>query len=224
MVITCIVAGGSGTRMGHAVPKQFLPLLGEPVLVHTVRRFVEMSDQILVGTHPDFVEETKRMLPQDNVCVLAGGASRMETVQILISALHGVDDDVVITHDGVRPFVSRRVVEQTVQAARQTGVGGVFVPCVDTIAVSQDGKTLERVPPRRTLYHVQTPQTFLYGTLKRLLPYAHEGLTDLCSLAVERGETVTMVEGDYYNIKLTPPDDLTQAEQICRRYFGARQD
>lgn len=224
MVITCIVAGGSGTRMGHAVPKQFLPLLGEPVLVHTVRRFLAASDRILIGTHPDYVEETKQIFPQEKVAVMPGGKTRMGTVQKLVSALHCAEDDVIVTHDGVRPFVSGRVLEQTVQAARQTGVSGVFVPCVDTIAVSEDGKWLEAVPPRSKLYHVQTPQTFLYETLKRLLPYAHEELTDLCSLALERGENVAMVEGDYYNIKLTHPDDMAQAEQICRRYFGMEQD
>ncbi|MCI9626017.1 MAG: 2-C-methyl-D-erythritol 4-phosphate cytidylyltransferase [Clostridia bacterium] len=224
MVITCIVAGGSGTRMGHVVPKQFLPLLGEPVLMHTVRRFLAASDKILIGTPPDYVEETKQMFPQENVTVLQGGRTRMETVQNLVLSLDCADGDVIITHDGVRPFVSAQVLAQTVQAARQSGASGVFVPCVDTIAVSEDGAWLKQVPPRSKLYHVQTPQTFLYGTLKRLLPYAHEGMTDLCSLALERGEKVAMVEGDYYNIKLTHPDDLTQAEQICRRYFGTGQD
>lgn len=219
MVITCIVAGGSGTRMGQAIPKQFLPVCGEPVLVHTVRRFLHRSDRILVGTHPDFVEETKRLLPDDKVAVLAGGASRMETVKILVSSLQCDATDVVITHDGVRPFVSDRVVRESVCAAQKTGASGVFVPCVDTIAVSQNGKRLDEVPPRRTMYHVQTPQTFLYATLQKMLPYAHDGFTDLCALAVERGEHVTMVEGEHYNIKLTHPDDLSQAEQICRRYF-----
>lgn len=206
--------------MGQDVPKQFLPLCDAPVLVHTVRRFLKDSDRILVGTHPDFTEETKRLLPDKKVSVLAGGSTRMETVRILASALQCAKDDVIITHDGVRPFVSERVVRQSIRAARQTGAGGVFVPCVDTIAVSENGTTLQAVPPRKTMYHVQTPQTFLYGTLQRILPYAHEGLTDLCALAVERGETVTMVDGDYYNIKLTHPDDLTQAEQICRKYFS----
>lgn len=223
MIVTCIVAGGSGTRMGQAVPKQFLPLLGEPVLVHTVRRFWQMSDLILVGVPPAYVQQTRQLLPWEKVQVLEGGKTRMETVQRLAAALQCADSDVVLTHDAVRPFVSSRMLWQSVEQARRVGVCGVFVPCVDTIAVSQDGKRLQSVPPRRSLYQVQTPQTFLYGMLKQLLPHAHDGLTDLCGLAAEQGQPVAMVEGAYTNIKITHPEDLVQAEQICRRYFPIEQ-
>ncbi|MBQ9097486.1 MAG: 2-C-methyl-D-erythritol 4-phosphate cytidylyltransferase [Clostridia bacterium] len=213
-----IVAGGCGSRMGADMPKQYIPLAGTPILLHTVRAFLKFSDAVFVACPESFVEYT-RQLVGEYATVIPGGKTRMESVKKILERISPKDDDIILTHDGVRPFISERIIKENIEEAKKHLACGTFIPTVDTICLSEDGAVLSAVPDRTHMYNVQTPQTFNINLLKELLSSCEEKekFTDLCGLAVFMGKKVHMVMGDSTNIKITTPADITLAEAILSR-------
>lgn len=222
MNIGVILAAGHGSRMGTALPKQFLPLDGEPILVHSVRRFAECRDigQILIALPSDYLDYGKKLLddyfPQNRFFLISGGKDRSATLRRLVDfvfAQMGADENtILVTHDGVRPFVTEKMITENIRAARECGACNTVVPAVDTILVSLDGEYISSVPDRVTLYHAQTPQSFSALKLKMLMDRMSDDdlsrLTDGCSVFVVSGEPVKLVAGSRENIKITVPSDL----------------
>lgn len=217
-----LVAGGTGTRMGAESPKQFLLLRGEPVLLHTLRRFADPA----LG-----VAETVVVLPADQLgtwralCqahnakfphrLVAGGATRWASVKAGLGALAGHAHGLVAVHDGVRPLVSRAVVERTYVAAAQYAAAAAAVAPKDSVrTLSQHGSAALN---RQRLRLMQTPQTFEIDLLRRA--YALPELptfTDDASV-VDDLCRVQLVEGDYRNLKITTPEDLVVAEALLEK-------
>ena len=232
MVIAALFAGGSGTRLGAAAPKQFLPLGGEPILVRCLRAFacggpVELCLVCVPAAYVAYCETLLAEALPETACpvrVIAGGATRSGT---LLSALLYLEkegllrDAVLLTHDAVRPFVTRKMIEDNVAAARAYGACNTCVPATDTVFLSADGRFLDTVPARSTVFHAQTPQTFLAEELlelcRRIPPAQFDALTDGCSVYTYFQRPVAMVPGDRDNIKITYPEDLDRAEEILRR-------
>ncbi len=220
--IGVILAAGHGSRMGTALPKQFLPLHGAPILVHSVRRFAECRavDKLLIALPPEYLAYGRDLLaqyfPGNSFFLTAGGADRSATLRLLVDFVFesmGADETtILITHDGVRPYVSEQMILDNIRAARECGACNTVVPAVDTILVSLDGTYISSVPDRATLYHAQTPQSFSAVKLKRLLDRMSDEelsrLTDGCSVFVVNGEPVKLVPGSRENIKITVPSDL----------------
>ena len=225
-----IVAGGKGLRMGGDQPKQFLPIGGRPVLMHTLEAF----ERAVPGIHIVLV------LPKDqqdfwrNLCekhhftlshtIADGGETRFHSVKsglsVLCAAAHRTD--IVAVHDGVRPFVSEAVIRHTFEAARGHGAAIPVIPVVETVRQLHPALTGEgagkglSVMVDRSLYRlVQTPQTFQYPLLLRAYeqPY-RDAFTDDASVVEALGHPVTLVEGNRENIKITTPFDLTIAEAL----------
>lgn len=232
MVLAAILAGGSGTRMGAASPKQYLQLGNEPILVHSVRAFFrhERVDRVCVVVPEAYKEETQSLIASffgadSGIAVLAGGANR--SLSLLQAARHFSAfcpaDSVFLTHDAVRPFVTKRMIDDSIEACLQHGAVGTVIPAVDTILLSEDGKCISAVPTRSTVFHAQTPQTFTLGTLWQLLEAAddkqHAAFTDGCSVFLQAGLPVAMVYGETYNIKITYPEDLYRGEDILKNHF-----
>lgn len=232
MVVAAILAGGSGTRMGAAAPKQYLLLGNEPILVHSVRAFLQHAqvDRVCVVVPAAYKQETEALLATHfenakDIAVIAGGANR--SLSLLNAAKHFSlfcpPDCVFLTHDAVRPFVTKRMIDDSIAACRQYGAVGTVVPAVDTLLLSEDGHFISSVPPRSTAFHAQTPQTFALGTLTALLEKADEAqlaaFTDGCSVFLAAGKPVYMVQGEPYNIKITYPDDLARGEEILKKHF-----
>ena len=217
-VYAVIVAGGCGSRMGADMPKQYIPLAGTPILLHTVRAFLKFADAVFVACPESFVEYT-RQLVGEYATVIPGGKTRMESVKKILERISPKDDDIILTHDGVRPFISERIIKENIEEAKKHLACGTFIPTVDTICLSEDGAVLSAVPDRTHMYNVQTPQTFNINLLKELLSSCEEKekFTDLCGLAVFMGKKVHMVMGDSTNIKITTPADITLAEAILSR-------
>lgn len=226
-----ILAGGSGTRMGNLEkPKQFLMLGSKPILVHTVEKFCVSNcfDAVVVLCPEPWLRQTRDLLRKhcplfaDRVSVTAGGASRNDTVMSAIAYIEEnfpVDaESVIVTHDAVRPFVSQRIIQQNIQAARATGACDTVIPATDTIVESVDGEAISAIPDRRYLYQGQTPQSFNLAKLKRLMESLTEDekgiLTDACKVFVLRGEQVALVEGDSSNMKITYPQDMRLARAL----------
>ncbi|MDD9272140.1 2-C-methyl-D-erythritol 4-phosphate cytidylyltransferase [Paenibacillus sp. GCM10023248] len=226
-----IVAAGKGSRMGTAESKQYLQLGQKPILVHTLQLFQnihEVNEIILVVGGND-VERCAGYVQAYGLSkvthVLAGGAERQDSVRQGLAAL-AKDTDWVLVHDGVRPFVKREHVFECLAKAQEQDAAVLAVPVKDTIKVVDTDKRIQSTPDRRSLWAIQTPQAFRLSLLReaheRALQEGFMGTDD--AMLVERiGTTVYVVEGDYYNIKITTPEDLPWAEWILQHVRGERQ-
>ena len=214
-----IVAGGSGTRMAADRPKQFLLLRGEPVLLHTLRRFAEPAlavAEIIVVLPADQLTTWQQLCGQFHVEIphrlVAGGATRWASVKAGLAALGKHKEGLVAVHDGVRPLVSRLVVERTYAAAATHAAAAAAVMPKDSVRlVSQHDSTAQN---RSRLRLMQTPQTFEIDLLRRA--YAMPELTTFTDDATVVDDLcrVQLVEGDYRNLKITTPEDLLIAEAL----------
>ncbi|WP_345233193.1 2-C-methyl-D-erythritol 4-phosphate cytidylyltransferase [Hymenobacter saemangeumensis] len=214
-----LVAGGSGTRMGAGQPKQFLLLRGEPVLLHTLRRFADPALQLaeIVLVLPADQLETWQYLCRAYAIdiphtLVTGGATRWASVKAGLQALQPHPQGLVAVHDGVRPLVSPAVIERTYAAAATHAAAAAAVLPKDSVrTLSQHGSSSLN---RQRLRLMQTPQTFEIDLLRRAytmpeLPTFTDDATvvdDLCR--------VQLVEGDYRNLKITTPEDLLLAEAL----------
>ena len=213
-----IVAAGTASRMG-GIDKVMAQLEGEPMILRTVRTFVKCDaiKEIVIVTRPDLI------VPITNLCknfekviaVVAGGASRQESVQLGLNALTG-KCKLVAVQDGARPLITEAVIDRTVRAAHTYGAAAPAIPVKDTIKVVRGG-VVDHTPDRKTLNAVQTPQVFDFDLLRGALKKAKEDgaeVTDDCSAVERLGMSIKIVEGDERNIKVTTPMDLHIAKLL----------
>lgn len=220
MNIALVLAAGKGTRMGAAIPKQFIEYKEKPILVHTLEAFAKHSDvhKICVICPAESIEYTKEIIQQYDISkvawVEAGGASRRESSYIGVARLAKEFDenDVVMIHDGARPNVSERIITENIAVAEQFGACETAIPSQDTIAISEDGQKISGIPDRSKMYNVQTPQSFKIGIILK----AHEAwmekqggnATDDAALVLADGLDVYLVKGEKNNLKITTEEDL----------------
>ncbi len=233
-----IVAGGSGRRMGSDIPKQYLALTDKdghaaPILTWTAYAFCrsELVDEvILVVPESDLgmvAEEVVDEYGLDRVSrVVAGGATRQESTAAGVAVCgRNADDDIVLVHDGVRPFVSDDIIAQASRVAATEKAALVAAPVTDTIKrVDSDGMVVATIA-RDELRAAQTPQAFTLNVLRAALERASvDGVqgTDESMLVERLGIRVSVVEGDADNIKITTPADLDRAQMIAARREGPR--
>ncbi len=213
-----IVAGGSGRRMGAALPKQFLLLGGLPVLAHTIRNFAKaLSGAPIVVVLPadrvDFWRDYAARFEVPRHKVVAGGAERFHSVRGGIEALP-MDTEWIAVQDGVRPLGSVEMIRRTVLTAQQTGSAVPVVAATDSYRrVADDGRS--EVIDRKPLRQVQTPQVFRAGDLR----YAYEqpfdpAFTDDATMVERTGVRITLCEGERTNLKITTREDLVVAAAI----------
>ena len=222
-----IVAGGKGLRMGSDIPKQFLPIGGKPVLMRTLERFREYSDDlqiilVLPEAQQDYWQELCRQYDFQVQYQLAnGGQTRFHSVQNGLALIPDDAKGVVGVHDGVRPFPSVEVIRDCFETAREKRAVIPVIPIVETVRKLDLTKcqTLCEVEsvtvPRGDYRLVQTPQTFDIQLLKAAnrQPY-NDGFTDDASVVESYGHQITLVEGNRENIKITTPYDIIVAEAI----------
>lgn len=209
-----IVAGGKGLRMGGEVPKQFLPINGKPILMHTIEAFRKALDgiEIILVLPADQHEYWQKLCKDYNFCspklIAKGGETRFHSVKNGLALLPDDEDAVVGIHDGVRPFVSKETIQRCYAAAAGGRAVVPVVPVVETIRqILPDGKSITR--PRDEYRLVQTPQTFPLVMLKKAYEQSYsETFTDDASVVEAMGEEILMVEGNRENIKITTPSDL----------------
>lgn len=232
MIFGAIVAGGVGNRMNlSGLPKQFLPLGSskKPIIIHTLEKFLmcDQLDYIYLGVHKDWTQYAEELvekykLKSEKIIIVAGGVDRNSTIFNIIDAIenrHDVsDEDIIVTHDAVRPFLTLRMISENIDAAKRSGACDTVIPAVDTIVESKSGKVATNVPNRKYLYQGQTPQSFKIKKLKKLyLDLSDEeksNMTDACGVFVARNELVELVMGDTFNIKITTLSDYKIAEAI----------
>lgn len=218
--IAIIVAGGSGTRFGGPVPKQFLPLAGKPVLMHTIGQFARAGQVSIVLVLPqsqidhwhDLCRQYHFTTPHT---VVAGGDSRFMSVKHALTSLTIGPGDLVAVHDGVRPLVSPQLINAAYDAARRTGSAVPATAVTDSVRqLGGDGGASVALD-RSTLRAVQTPQTFDGLALLRAydVPFSPV-FTDDASVLEHAGGTITLIPGETTNIKITHRLDLMIAEEL----------
>lgn len=213
-----IVAGGSGSRFGSEVPKQFLPLCGKPVLMHTIDKFAMTGASIILVLPQAHHELWSALCKKYNFntphTIATGGTSRFESVNNGLKMLTLHKGDVVAVHDGVRPLVSTELIERTYCTALEKGSAIPAIMPNDSIRmVDNDGGSHQLL--RSNLRAVQTPQSFEASLLMGAYDVEFSPLfTDDASVVESAGHSVTLVEGQSSNIKITHPIDLIVAERL----------
>ena len=185
-----------------------------------------------MGVHPEWMEHMVDLVgtyvekeEQERVHLVPGGAERNETIMNVIDQIEadfGTEDvHYIITQDGVRPFVSQRLIKEHVEAVAAFDAVDTAIPAVDTIIVSMDGETISEIPERKYLYQSQTPQSFRMDLLKKLYMELTEDekkiLTDACKICTVRGVPVRMVMGDVTNMKITTAADFEIAKIMAKQ-------
>lgn len=221
-----ITAGGKGLRMGSDIPKQFLPVGGLPILMRTILRFRKYSKNLrIVLVLPKAQEAYWQQLCgeyhfNEDYQIVDGGATRFHSIQNGLSVIPDDETGVVGVHDGVRPFPSIEVIDRCYEMARQKKTAIPVIPAVESIRhidnSDEQGNVLSHSVIRSEYRLVQTPQCFDIQLLKAAnrQPYSDK-FTDDASVVEAYGESVTMVEGNRENIKITTPFDLKIAEVLA---------
>ena len=216
-----IVAGGLGSRMQSALPKQFLELCGEPVLMHTIRAFhnSKSSPKIILALHNSYHQFWEELCIKHHFTIphkiTMGGATRFHSIKNAIDAI--ADDDVLIAvHDAVRPLVSVAIIDEAYEFAAKNGTAVTAIKSRDSVRQVKDGASASL--NRDEIYLVQTPQTFQSALLKKAYqqPYSN-AFTDDASVVEESGVVITLLEGNHSNIKITYPDDIIIAEVLLNK-------
>jgi 2-C-methyl-D-erythritol 4-phosphate cytidylyltransferase len=238
-VVVIIPAAGLGTRMAPIpggpkrkqkqlpTSKQFTELGGTPILIHTLRKFaaVEKVSEIWIALRENEIEGFRSRLQSEakdvlnkNVHFVAGGEHRQQSVENALKAFAAAPDDVVLVHDAVRPFVTREIIEQVIEAAEKYGAAIAGMPAVDTVKQvdrTSEGAVVKATIPRASIVMAQTPQGFRHDVIKKAFDEASaDGFlgTDEASLVERSGHPVAVVMGSPRNIKITAPADMELAE------------
>lgn len=227
-VITIVPAAGLGSRLGLGKNKAFADVGGLPLLVQCLRMLADTGcvSKVIAVVRPQEVVEAEMLLteyqteyyPRLPFIVVAGGKERQDSVANALAVVTESDGFIAV-HDGARPFAGKEVFERVLQAAAGSGAAIAAVPVKDTIKVVDENSFVQATPVRNTLRAVQTPQIFKISVLKQayeLLQKQPENVTDDASLVERLGIAVTVAEGSYENIKVTTPEDLLLAENLCK--------
>ena len=233
MIFAAILAGGTGKRMGKTEkPKQFLDLGDKPIIIHTIEKFCmnDKFEKIIVLTPYDWMNYTKNLINKyipenENIVVVEGGDLRNDTIMAAINFIESnyeiTEEDIIVTHDSVRPFVSYRIIEENINKALEFGACDTVIPATDTIVESMDSEIISNIPDRSAMYQGQTPQSFKIIQLKELYndltEQEKEILTDACKIFVLKDKNVALVAGDVTNIKITYLYDLRVANSILNQ-------
>lgn len=212
-----IPAAGSGSRMGSELPKQYLPLLGKPLIHHTLSVFcahpaVEQV-YVVVSADDDFWQ------PELQVETLrCGGDTRAASVLNGLLAMQAKDDDWVLVHDAARPCVTTELLDRLFAELEGDPVGGLLaVPVADTLKRADQQGRVDHTEPRAGLWRAQTPQMFRYGLLRdSLQSMGTDAPTDESQAIEFMGHAPKLVTGDNHNLKVTYPEDLLMAEMILK--------
>lgn len=230
MIYAQIMAGGIGKRMGNIpLPKQFLMLGSKPIIIHTIEKFIlhQEFDLILVSVPVDWISYMEDILNKYDVSdnrirIISGGTERNDTLDNALKYISEYgkteqEEDLLITHDAVRPFITRRIIEDNIKSLEEYDAADTVIPAFDTIVEGFDGE-VSAIPIRDLMYQGHTPQSFRITSLKeslsKLTVEERQKLSDSAKIMLLDGKKVKMVDSEISNIKITTPYDLTIAKAI----------
>ena len=235
MVYAAILAGGIGKRMQRSdLPKQFLPLGNKSVIVQTTGQFIinPNIEKVFVLVPQDWISYAKDLFAKEDslgyesgkIEIIPGGNDRnatlMAAVQKIEESFGTKPDDIIISHDAVRPFVTQRIINDNISECEGYEAVDTVYTLADTPVVSEDGKTILEIPVRSRIFLGQTPQTFNIQALKNVFASLTEDeksiLTDACKMFVIKNKSVRIVMGESYNMKITTPFDYYMASAFIK--------
>ena len=220
MISAIVLAGGRGKRMNYHKSKQFIEIKGKPVLVYTLEKFIynKSIDEVILVLPEDEVDYCKKEVLQKYSLkvdrIVIGGKERQDSVFNALEAMEKAN--IVLIHDGARPFISEKIIEEGIKYANIYGAAAPGVTPKDTIKIKNEDNISVDTPDRNTLVAVQTPQCFKYDEIyqcHRKIKEENAIVTDETSVVERYGHKVYLYEGDYNNIKITTPEDLILAER-----------
>jgi len=225
MVTAIVLAAGRSSRMGGGGNKQFLELLGKPILYYSLAAFESCAavGAVVLVRHPDYAGQAEELIRQFGfrkvVAMTDGGVERQNSVWNGLARCNP-ETKIVAVHDGARPLVTPTLIETTIQSAHAHGTGIAATKVADTIKEADENRSVLRTVDRTKLWAVQTPQTVQFPLLREA--YAKvlaDGIivTDEAAAVERLGRNVRLVETPFLNLKVTTPNDLTTVEALLRQ-------
>ncbi|MCI9070610.1 2-C-methyl-D-erythritol 4-phosphate cytidylyltransferase [Clostridium sp.] len=223
MISAVILAGGKGKRMNSPISKQFIELKGKPIIYYTIKKFNDNKqiDNIVVVLSAEEIEYFKEnVLKKYDIRVdkiIAGGVERQDSVYNGLKSLENSETDVVLIHDGARPFISDRIINEGIKYAKIYGASAPGVMPKDTIKIKDESNFSINTPNRETLVAIQTPQVFNFNEIlecHKKVKLDKLIVTDDTMVIENFGKKVYLYDGEYTNIKVTTPEDLILAEKL----------
>ena len=209
-----VLAGGSGRRMNSDIPKQYMMLKGKPVIYYSLKAFQDNLhiDDIILVTSDHYIEYVKKNILDD-------------TLDKVSKVIQGGVERYVFIHDGARPCISQKLINDCYEAVVEDGACIAAVPVKDTIKIADSEGYAAKTPDRNTLWQIQTPQVFEYDIIKSAYSSLYRsgrfnGVTDDAMVLERFGEHhIKLVNSDYRNIKITTPEDMNTAEMFIENIF-----
>jgi len=228
MVYALILAGGTGSRTGMEIPKQFVPICGKPLICHTIDRFEQHGgvDEIIIVSHLEYIAHITKLVSESSyqkiTHIVTGSETRQGSSWNGLLACNGSESDVVLIHDAARPFVSDRIISAVIHSASEHGASLPSIPPSDTIFEHIEEKKIGKVLDRKSLMCAQTPQGFTLGVIMKAHRIAIEdrceNATDDAALVMRNGIDCALVRGDVDNMKITTARDFIIAEAILKQF------
>ena len=229
MIYALILGSGIGSRMGNTtLPKQFLKIGNKPIIIHTIEQFILSTrvNKIIVVVSSDYENYLKDLFKEyklNNIDIVIGGSDRSSSMingcNYILDNYAVNDNDIIITHDAVRPFVTVRIINDNIDKIKNYDAIDTIIPATDTI-VEVDDDIISNIPIRSKMFQGQTPQTFrlkeLVSIYNSLSNEEKEILTDACKIYTLKNKRVGYVKGEIYNLKITTKFDLNVAHSIVK--------
>lgn len=219
--IAIIFAGGTGQRMGAEIPKQFLQICGKEIIIHTLELFEknENIDEIYIACIQEWIPYLTKLIEKYDISkvnkVFPGGQTGQDSIFIGLSEVKkNYGNAIVLIHDGVRPLVTQDTINNCICSVEKTRTGITVTECFETPIMSSNGKNVEAMPERKSMYTAQAPQGFFLDdiykchVLERIANPTYEGIVDSCGLMFKYGFNCSLVIGNRGNIKVTTPEDF----------------
>jgi 2-C-methyl-D-erythritol 4-phosphate cytidylyltransferase len=221
-----ILSGGSGSRLGNEMPKQFIDLGGKPLIAWSLLRFNSHPSihGIIVVSANENINEINKICQHFNISkllkVIPGGKTRQESSYNAVSSYNYKDDDILLIHDAARPFLTDRIISDSISSATEYGAAAVYVKSIDTITEIKNGFVVS-IPNREDLFFAQTPQSFRYDIIhashENAVNSGSSGSSDDVSLVLNSGYKIKKVDGEYFNLKITVTSDIDLAIKILEK-------
>ena len=223
--IAIIFAGGKGDRMGASIPKQFLKIYGKEIIIHTLEKFQynDNIDLIYVGCIKDYIDELEKLVKRYNITkipiggIIPGGTSGQDTIYRILKKAkeENSGDSICLIHDGVRPLIGDKIINDNIESVKKYGSSVTATKVLETPFISSDGNIVGEVLEREHTYIAKAPQSFYLGDIIKAheivreskMGYNNPKIVDSCSLMMECGNKVHLIEGNRENIKVTTVED-----------------
>lgn len=235
MIYGAILASGKGTRIkdGIILPKQFRELGDMPIIIHTLKRMLKINkfDKIYIAVSEEYLQYTESLIKKyldpslsKKINIICGGKERIDTIENTINSIkkdNGVGEtDIIVIHDAVRPFVTEKILNDSIEAAKKYGAVVAAEPVSDTLLISKEGHIVDEIPQRSLYYKGQSPDSFnlkiFIDLLSKITPEDRVKITGTSQVCTMNNYPIHMIPGDEINFKITTSSDIIMAKNIIK--------